>query len=186
MAIQITRIYGECVHLLDQEDLDKIGGAFQDSLESLLPRLRFAATQEESMAINKIAHGAIIIAGSGMGNGGRIRHHFKQRIWNERNAVIFAGFQARGTPGRALVEGAKMIRMFGDEYAVRARIETLGGFSAHAGQSELVSWITHFKNGPRVMLVHGEADALDALSMKLWKEHDLAAEVPFAGQKIHF
>lgn len=186
MAIEITRIYGECIHMLDQDDLEKIGGAFEDSIRDLLPQLRFSRTQEESMAINKISHGAIVIAGSGMCTGGRIRHHFKQRIWSERNAVIFAGFQARGTLGRALVDGASMIRIFREEYAVRARIETLGGFSAHAGQSELMDWIAHFKSGPRVLLVHGEPEALDALSVKLWKDRKIAAEIPYRGQKIFF
>jgi metallo-beta-lactamase family protein len=127
-----------------------------------------------------------VIAGSGMCTGGRIRHHFKQGIWNQRNTIIFAGFQARGTLGRILVDGAKKITMFGNEFAVRAHIETLGGFSAHAGQSELIDWISHFQSSPRVMLVHGEADTLEVLSRKLWEDNKIATEIPFPGQKIYF
>lgn len=126
--------------------------------------------------------GAIIIAGSGMCNGGRIRHHIKQRIWDNHNTLVFAGFQARGTLGRVLVDGAKKIKLFGDEYVVNARIETLGGFSAHAGQTELVDWISSFTSQPRVALVHGEPEALDALSQRLWREKKIKAEAPVQGQ----
>ena len=101
------------------------------------------------MAINRIKSGAIIIAGSGMCTGGRIRHHFKQRIWDDRNAILFTGYQARGTLGRLLVDGALNIKLFGEEYVVKARIETLGGLSAHAGQSELVDWAGQFDASAR-------------------------------------
>jgi metallo-beta-lactamase family protein len=96
---------------------------------------------EESIAINRIKKGAIIIARSGMCTGGRIRHHFKQRIWDARNTVIFCGYQARGTLGRLLVDGKSRIKIFNDQFAVKANIETLGGFSAHTGQDQLVNWI---------------------------------------------
>jgi len=138
------------------------------------------------MAINKIKKGAIIIAGSGMCTGGRIRHHFKHRIWNEKNTVLIIGFQAYGTLGRRLVDGEKSYRMFGDEFIVRARIETLGGFSAHAGQSELIEWATQFKDNPRLVLVHGEATALEALSLKLWEDHKIRCTVPALGECINF
>ena len=138
------------------------------------------------MAINSIKKGAIIIAGSGMCTGGRIRHHFKQRIWNKRNTLIFVGFQARGTLGRLLVDGTKYIRLFGEEYVVKAQIATLGGFSAHAGQSELIDWLTHFKSNPRIMLIHGEPEAQDALSQKLWSEKNITTEIPARGQSIAF
>ena len=138
------------------------------------------------MAINKIKRGAIIIAGSGMCTGGRIRHHFKQRIWDKRNTIMFVGFQARGTLGRILVDGAKHIKLFGEDYIVKAGVETLGGFSAHAGQSELIEWLAHFDNNPRTMLVHGEPEALDALAQKLWDEQGINAEIPLPRQSIAF
>src|SRR5690606_27215836 len=151
-----------------------------------LPNLHYARTHEESKAINNVKHGAIIIAGSGMCTGGRIRHHFKQRIWVQRDTIIFCGLQARGTLGRLLVDGVKKIKMFGNEFAVRTRIETLGGFSAHAGQSELIDWAANFSPAPKLMLVHGEADALQALSAALRKEKNIDAEIPAKGQKLQF
>jgi metallo-beta-lactamase family protein len=186
MAIEITKIYESCIDILDPEDSAKLRGQYGASMQHLLPNLRYAESTEESMAINRIKQGAIIIAGSGMCTGGRIRHHFKQRIWDKHNTVIFAGFQARGTLGRSIVDGAKHIHMFGNEFRVGARIETLGGFSAHAGQSELIDWICSFDPPPRVMLLHGESDTLDTLSIKLWQDKSLATEIPYQGQKIHF
>jgi metallo-beta-lactamase family protein len=121
-----------------------------------------------------------------MCTGGRIRHHFKHRIWKDNNTLLFIGFQARGTLGRRLVDGEKKIRLFGDEYVVRARIETLGGFSAHAGQSELMAWARNFNPAPRLMLVHGEAQALETLSQTLWTEHRIRSEIPVLGQSVAF
>jgi metallo-beta-lactamase family protein len=186
MAIEITRLYEECADLLDPEDGCRLRETLAPSMKQFLPSLRYANTPEESRAINNVKQGAIVIAGSGMCTGGRIRHHLKQRIWNERNTVIFAGFQARGTLGRVIVDGAKTISMFSDQFAVRARIETLGGFSAHAGQSELIDWIGHFRPQPRVMLIHGEAETLNVLAARLWQDKALRSEVPFPGQTIQF
>tara|TARA_R110002167_G_scaffold29239_4_gene97834 strand:+ start:70934 stop:72337 length:1404 start_codon:yes stop_codon:yes gene_type:complete len=186
MAIEVTSVYDNWLKILDNEDvrcLDKFG---KESLEKFLPTLNLTNSSEESMAINKIKKGAIIIAGSGMCTGGRIRHHFKHRIWNERNTVLIIGFQAFGTLGRRLVDGEKSYRMFGDEFIVRARIETLGGFSAHAGQSELIEWATQFKDKPRLILVHGEATALEALSQKFWEDHEIRCTVPSLGESINF
>jgi metallo-beta-lactamase family protein len=182
MAIIVTHIYDRWLNELDSTDIKPLQEAEKKSLREFIPRLHLSASVEQSMAINKIQRGAIIIAGSGMCNGGRIRHHFKQRIWDKHNTLIFAGFQARGTLGRVLVDGAKKIRLFGEEYVVNARVETLGGFSAHAGQTELVDWISSFTSQPRVALVHGEPEALDALSQKLWREKKIKAEVPVQGQ----
>jgi len=186
MAIEITTIYESCMELLAPEDRAKIEPAVGGALKRFLPTLRYTRTSEESIAINKVKQGAIIIAGSGMCTGGRIRHHFKQRIWDRRNTIIFAGFQARGTLGRIIVDGVKRIRLFGSEFAVKARVETLGGFSAHAGQSELIEWISHFQPAPRVMLVHGEAETLDVLSRILWEKKHLPTEIPYIGQTIQF
>ena len=140
---------------MDGEDIRELSDVHKESLADFLPRLQLTADTEQSMAINRIKGGAIIIAGSGMCTGGRIRHHFKQRIWDDRNTVIFAGFQARGTLGRLLVDGMQTVKLFGEEYAVKARIETLGCFSAHAGQSELLAWAANFEESARLVLVHG-------------------------------
>ena len=186
MAIEVTKIYDRWLHTLDCEGIRELCSGDQSLLQDFLPRLHLSLTPKDSMAINMIKKGAIIIAGSGMCTGGRIRHHFKQRIWEKRNTVIFVGFQAQGTLGRILVDRARQITLFDEEVRVKAEIETLGGFSAHAGQSELIEWISHFTTAPRIMLVHGEADALDTLSNKIWEEKQLATEVPYQGQKIAF
>jgi metallo-beta-lactamase family protein len=139
------------------------------------------------MAINRVAGGAVIIAGSGMCTGGRIRHHLKWNLWRAQAHVMFVGFQARGTPGRALVDGAKRLKLLGEDIVVRARIHTLGGFSAHAGQNQLVEWMGPLRRArPRVFLVHGESDRMEALRARLREIHGLEAEIPDAGARIAF
>jgi metallo-beta-lactamase family protein len=186
MATAVTSLYEACIDILDPEDVAKMKRAYGGTLKQYLPNLHFTASVEESMAINRIKHGAIIIAGSGMCTGGRIRHHFKQGIWNQRNTIIFVGFQARGTLGRILVDGAKKVTMFGNEFAVRARIETINGFSAHAGQSELTQWLAAFENDPRVVLVHGETDTLEAFAAHLEKELGIQPHIPALGETLTF
>ena len=144
MAIAVTRVYDRWLKLLDGEDIRHLSDAHKNSLEKFLPTLNLASSTEESMAINRIKGGAIIIAGSGMCTGGRIRHHFKQRIWDRRNTIIFTGYQARDPR-----QGHRRWRT--DDQDVRRRVrgqgpvETLGGLSAHAGQSELLQWIDGFR-----------------------------------------
>jgi metallo-beta-lactamase family protein len=184
MAIAITRVYDRWLDMLNGDDVRQLSEVQKTSLEKFLPTLNLAMDTEESMAINRIKGGAIIIAGSGMCTGGRIRHHFKQRIWDDRNTIIFTGYQARGTLGRVLVDGAGNIRMFGEEYVVKARIETLGGLSAHAGQSELVAWVKEFGPDTRTYLVHGEPRAQDALADRLWRESSIKVEIPGRGKTI--
>lgn len=186
MAIDVTQVYDSWLHIMDSEDVKRLTEVGRESLENFLPKLRFTDTPEQSMAINRVDSGAIIIAGSGMCTGGRIRHHFKHRIWNQNNTIVFIGFQAQGTLGRLLVEGAKKIKMFGDTFVVRATIETLGGFSAHAGQKELIEWAANFEPKPRLILIHGENDSLEALSTKLQEEHGISSEIPSQGGSIEF
>lgn len=186
MAIEITQVYDRWLHLMDDADIRKLDQYHRDSLAGFLPTLKLCNSAEESIAINKIKQGAIIIAGSGMCTGGRIRHHFKHRIWRENNTIIFIGFQAQGTLGRLLVDGKKSIKMFGDEFVVKARIETLGGFSAHAGQAELIEWITAFKPVPKLVLIHGEMNALEALSLKLQTDNGMQSEIPAPGSTLIF
>ncbi len=186
MAIEVTRTYDRWLELMDGDDVRELNDVQRDSLAEFLPRLQLTADTEESMAINRIKSGAIIIAGSGMCTGGRIRHHFKQRIWDSRNTVIFVGFQAQGTLGRLLVDGMKNVKLFGEEYAVKARMETLGCFSAHAGQSELLGWAANFQPAPRIALVHGEPKAQDVLADRLWDELQVRAAIPAQGESIAF
>lgn len=184
MAIEVTRIYDQWRDQLDRKDVHLMERHRGKTLEQFLPSLRLCNSVEDSMALNRISKGAIIIAGSGMCSGGRIRHHLKQRLWKPDTHLLFVGFQARGTLGRVLVDGAKNVRMFGQRFAVGAQIHTLGGFSAHAGQDDLVDWISSFTSKPRVQLVHGEPEALTALAARLWKDRKIAADIPAPGSSI--
>jgi metallo-beta-lactamase family protein len=118
----------------------------------------FTLSVEESKQINEVDRRAIIIAGSGMCTGGRILHHFKNRLWNRKNALIFVGYQANGTLGRTIVNGAKSIRIYGEEIIINASIHTINGFSAHADQSHLLSWIEKIEKLKKIYLIHGETE----------------------------
>jgi metallo-beta-lactamase family protein len=187
MAIAVTEIYHRYQDVYNAEDAEAINhGNSSRSLHSFLPVLRYSTTTAESMALNRIESGAIFIAGSGMCTGGRIRHHFKHNLWKSNAHVIIVGFQAAGTPGRALVDGAKVFRIGGDEISVRAKIHTIGGFSAHASQSQLFDWISHFpKPHPRLYLVHGESEAKAAFQQFL-AEKGWSANLPTKGEAITF
>ncbi len=167
MAIAATEVYHRYQDVFNREDKAALRSSDSGSLHSFLPNLRYTRTAEESRALNRIQSGAVIIAGSGMCNGGRIRHHLKHNLWRANTHVIFVGFQARGTPGRALVEGTDRVRMGGEDIAVKAQIHTLGGFSAHASQQQLLDWVEGFERPPSIYLVHGEEDAKTALQAKM-------------------
>ena len=115
------------------------------------------------MAINKILHGAIVIAGSGMCTGGRIVHHLKHNLGRPECDIVFSGFQAQGTTGRAIVDGRDSVRIHGEPIKVAARVHTLGGFSAHGDQQDLLRWYESIPGRPPVWLVHGESQAADGL-----------------------
>ena len=181
MAISITKIYDDFLHALDKADLNKIGA--KRSLQQLLPMLKLTPKVEDSMAINRVTNGAIIIAGSGMCNGGRIVHHFKHNLWKNTNHVIFVGFQARGTLGRRLVDGEKRVKMFGQDIVVKAKVHTIGGFSAHAGQSELLAWAKAIGGQPQFYLVHGEPEAQLVLQQEL-QALSINALIPAKGDSI--
>ncbi|WJG10703.1 MBL fold metallo-hydrolase [Aliiglaciecola sp. LCG003] len=186
MAIEVTRVYDKWFSALDKNEIAQASPNAHSILKDFIPRLFLSVTPQDSMSVNKISKGALIIAGSGMCTGGRIRHHFKQRIWDARNAIIFCGFQAKGTLGRLLVDGLHHLKLFGEDYVVKAQIETLGGFSAHAGQAELIEWISNFENSPKVVLVHGEAKALETLAQKLWEDKQIRATIPAKGESLVF
>ena len=154
------------------------------SVHDWLPILKLTPSPDESMAINDIKSGAIIVAGSGMCNGGRIIHHFKHNLWREECHLIFTGFQARGTTGRAIVDGADSVRVFRDDIAVRAKVHTLGGFSAHAGQSQLIEWASHFENRPELHLIHGELEKMQILQSEFKKRLDWDVNIPALGDRI--
>lgn len=171
LAIEATEIYARHTALFDA---DAVPLMQQLRNGTLLPNLHYTERAEQSMQLNKIRSGAIIIAGSGMCTGGRIKQHLKHHVWRRETHIVIVGFQAEGTLGRALVDGAKYIRLWGETVRVAATVHTIGGLSAHADRSGLIKWYSGFKNTPPVALVHGEPNAMHALAANLT---DLGAKV---------
>jgi metallo-beta-lactamase family protein len=182
LAIEATRIFMNNSDLFD----DDMQALFQkNEQKSILPNLHISRTTNQSMALNRIHSGAIIIAGSGMCSGGRIKQHLKHNVWRSDCHVIISGFQARGTLGRKLVDGAKHITLWGESMQVAASIHTVGGLSAHADQTGLKNWYGNFKNRPRIVLVHGEPQAQECLSDVLQKELNANVTIAKYRQKIN-
>ena len=181
MATAVTRLTARHPELLDEESrrlatAPPVPGR---------PHLRFLETTADSMRLNDRTGGAIIIAASGMCEGGRIRHHLKHHLPSPRTTVLITGFQAQGTLGRRLVDGAKTVRIHGDEVEVRAEVATLGGFSAHADQSALTDWLRGFQRPPaRVCLVHGEEDVQRAFAAHLERTLGWQVDVPAAFARV--
>ena len=122
--------------------------------------LKFTRSTDESKALNFIKEPKVIISASGMCEAGRIRHHLKHNLWDARNSIVFVGYQAKGTLGRTLTDGAKKVTLFGEEIQVNAEIHSLEGFSGHADQDGLLTWISSFRQQPKqTFLVHGEDDS---------------------------
>ncbi len=181
MATRATDVYRNYVQELTQQcqhNVEEDGSVF--NFESLV----YTLTAEASRAINAIKSGTIIIAGSGMCNGGRITHHFKHRIWNDKNAVIFVGYQAAGTLGREIVEGAEWINVYGEDIIVKASIHTINGFSAHADQTGIIEWISKMQNLTKVFLVHGEKEAQQHFKEALKERLGLDAHIVAFKEKI--
>lgn len=141
-------------------------------------KVHFTQSAEDSMALNKVKSNAIIIAGSGMCEGGRIRHHLKHNLWRPECGIIFVGFQARGTLGRRIVDGAKTVHILGEEIAVKAKVYTLGGFSAHADQRDLLEWLSSFRDNPTVFVVHGEEVTSLTFSEIIKERYGFVTHVP--------
>ncbi len=149
-----------------------------------LPNLHITETVDESMAINRIERGAIVIAGSGMANAGRILHHLKHRLDRRETHVLFVGYQAEGTTGRRLVDGAKWVRIHGHDVRVNAHRHTVGGLSAHTDQRGLMDWYGQFTARPPLALVHGEDKAREALAGKLGEAYGITATLARPGLQI--
>ncbi len=178
MAIKTTKVYNRFKKLLSNYCKER-PSPFE------FPQLHFASSQNASKKINLKASGNIIIAGSGMCNGGRILHHFKHRIWDERNAVIFVGYQAEGTLGREIIEGAKFIEIYGEKIAVKARIYTINGFSAHADQQELINWAQSIKGLKKIFIIHGEAEKQRVFKKALLRHIHAKAHIVKEQEIIH-
>jgi metallo-beta-lactamase family protein len=161
MAFRISDIYPSVREYLSEE----VQALYRKGRDPFKPRrLEYTHSVEDSKALNGLEGPLVVIAGSGMLAGGRILHHLRHGLPGEHNAVVITGYQPRGGLGRLLIEGARSVRLFGEEVRVRAQTHTLGGFSGHAGQDDLLRWL---EGERRVALVHGEADKLEALRQKL-------------------
>lgn len=175
MAISATEIFRHHPECLDEEANALLAsGKHPFSLFNL----HYTRETAESMALNSITGGAVILAGSGMATGGRVRHHLKHNLWREDSSVIFVGFAAQGTLARRIVDGAQSVRLFGEEIPVRAHIYTINGFSAHADRDELLAWHRH-SHAPRTFLVHGEESVMQQFAGKL---ENTQVEMPAFGQ----
>lgn len=182
MATEATRVTMKHMEVFDQESQEL--NAWRAAGKGL-PRLKFTASLEDSMELNHITSGAIIISASGMCNAGRIKHHLRHNISRPECSIMITGYQAQGTLGRRIVDGAETVKIFGKEYDVLASVHTLGGFSAHAGQSCLMEWTGAFKQAPKkTLVVHGEESAAMAFADCLRKDRGWDVEVPAAGQTI--
>ena len=172
MAGKVVDVYARHHELFD-EDAQAV---WRDTPNPFtLPNLRVTASTDESMAINQVERGAIIIAGSGMATGGRILHHLRQNLGRRQAHVVFVGYQGNGTLGRRLVDGAKWVRIHGQDYRVNLQVHTVGGLSAHADQQALLAWYDHFEPKPRLALVHGEDRAREALAGEIGERHGVHA-----------
>ena len=162
MAGKVVQVYSHHHELFDED----AKAVWRDTPNPFkLPNLHITESADESMAINRIERGAIIIAGSGMANGGRILHHLKYNLGRQQAHVVFVGYQGVGTLGRRLVDGAKWVRIYGRDYRVNAQVHTVGGLSAHADQYGLLEWFGGFATPkPQLALVHGEDKAREALA----------------------
>lgn len=149
-----------------------------------LPNLHFVREAAGSMALNNINSGAVIMAGSGMCNGGRVRHHLKHNLWRRQSSIVFVGFAARGTPGRQIVDGAKTLNLFGQRVQINAEIYTINGFSAHADQTDLLAWHDACGKPRRTFLVHGEPDrGMRAFAQRL-ADKDASVATPRLGSRV--
>ena len=172
LAISATQVFRNNTDCFDEE-----ARAYIESGDNPLDfeKLHFVRTSDESKMLNDDPASKIIISASGMCDAGRIRHHLKHNLWRQDSAVVFVGYQARGTLGRALVDGAKTVRIFGEEIAVKARIEMIDSFSGHADRDGLLEWVAAMRRKPqKIILVHGEPTVISAFQKSLRQQFDVS------------
>ncbi len=161
MAISATEVYRRHPECFDAETAELFRNG-QDPMRP--PGLHMVRDPAGSMALNRIEGGAVIMAGSGMCTGGRVRHHLRHNLWRPAASVVFVGFAAQGTLARRIIDGAERVSIFGEDVPVRAHVHTINGFSAHADQAELLAWHARVGGRERTILVHGEAGAMNKLA----------------------
>lgn len=181
MAIQASEIYWDFPHLYDEE-----ARALRSEHAEMppLPNLHLTRTADESRVINRLNSGAIVLAGSGMCNGGRIVHHLKHNLWRPNSHVIFVGYQAHGSLGRRLVDGADEVKIHGEMVQCAAHIHTIGGLSAHGDKNDLARWYSTIPGHPPVYLVHGEPESGRDFARHLKQEFGTEVTLPQPGRKI--
>ncbi len=179
MGVKATEIYKKHMNLLSSE-IQQFINLGKDPFSP--GKLKYVTSADDSRAINQVGHG-VVVAGSGMINGGRIVHHLKHGIWNPKNHLVFVGYQAQGTLGRRIVDGEKHIRIAGEDVTVKASIHTINGFSAHGDRDDLLAWASNFTTAPLFLVTHGEPSSSKAFSETLQKA-GMRTAVPFAGQEI--
>ena len=181
LAISATEVFQENMELFD-EDTQKMIKSGDNPLE--FPGLQFTRTAQESKELNEDDNPAIIISASGMCEVGRIKHHLKHNIWNPKNTILFVGYQAPGTLGRKIVDGAKTVKIFGEEISVNARVEYIEGYSGHADQEGLLNFIYSFVKKPsHIFLVHGEPEGQKVLKQKIIETTQIPVTIPDFGEK---
>ncbi|UCG78552.1 MAG: MBL fold metallo-hydrolase [Nitrospirota bacterium] len=182
MGINVTGVMRRHPECFD----DETSALFSNNEDPFwFPGLEFTLTPEESKQINFVKSNAIIIAGSGMCTGGRIKHHLKHNIWRPEASVVFVGFQAEGTLGRHIVDGKATVKIYRENYNVRASVHTVGGFSSHADRSILLDWLGNSKGTEKIFLVHGESEKMSNFK-KAIMDRQLAGEVIAPHYEDHF
>lgn len=182
MAIEATKIYQRHQELFD-EGMKKF--IKEKPLHADLKTLKVCVKAEDSMKINDQPGSCLVMAGAGMCNAGRILHHLKANLWKPDTHVVIVGYQGHGSLGRRLVEGEKLVSIHGQKIAVKAKVHTLGGFSAHAGHTDLLRWFSAVAPcKPRVVLTHGEDKARQALAAAIKQQHRLEPMIPAMGDSI--
>ena len=180
LAISATQVFKENMDLFEDEVKEEMERG-NNPLE--FPGLKFTQTVEESKALNESDESAIIISASGMCDVGRIKHHLKHNIWNPKSTILFVGYQAPGTLGYEIVNGAKKVTIFGEEFAVNARIEYIEGYSGHADQEWLMNFVYSFYNKPKhIFLVHGEEESQEVLRNKILENTGIGVTIPEYGE----
>jgi metallo-beta-lactamase family protein len=182
MAIEATNIYMRHRELFDDGMTKFIA---EKPLRADLKTMKLCATAEDSMKINDQPGPCLVMAGAGMCNAGRILHHLKANLWKPDTHVLIVGYQGDGSLGRRLVNGEKLVSIHGEKIAVKAQVHTLGGFSAHAGQTDLLTWFSAIApSKPRVVLTHGENEPRRILAQKIQQRFNLKSALPEMGETI--
>jgi len=182
LAVSATQVFRENLDCFDEEARQYIQRG-DNPLD--FPNLHYINTMEESKALNDDPQSKIILSASGMCDAGRIKHHLKHNLWRKESTILFVGFQAQGTLGRQIVEGAKHVKLFGEDIRVNARIEMIEGFSGHADRDGLLNWLGAFGKKPsKIILVHGEEDVIQKFAESIKERFNIPTEIPCLGCSI--